>query len=48
MSLFRNFTKSLNVVFLSKEVLAFMGDYQRLAEINVLAGKHLSGSTQAH
>ncbi len=41
MSLFRNFTKSLNVVFPSKEALAFMGDYQVLAEINVLAGKHL-------
>ncbi len=41
MSLFRNFTKRLDVVFPSKEALDFMGDYQRLAEINVLAGKHL-------
>ncbi len=40
MSLFRTFTKCLNVVFPSKEGLAFMGDYQTLAEINVLAGKH--------
>jgi type I restriction enzyme R subunit len=41
MSLFRNFTKSLNVVFPSKEALAFMGDYQVLTEIHVLAAKHL-------
>jgi type I restriction enzyme R subunit len=41
MSLFRTFTKCLNVVFPSREALTFMGDYQRLSEINVLAGKHL-------
>jgi type I restriction enzyme R subunit len=40
MSLFKNFTKCLNVVFPSKEALNFMGDYQSLMEINVLAGKH--------
>jgi type I restriction enzyme, R subunit len=40
MSLFRKFTKCLNVVFPSREVLEFMGDYQALMEINVLAGKH--------
>jgi type I restriction enzyme R subunit len=40
MSLFRNFTKALNVVFPSREAIAFMGDYQVLMEINVLAGKH--------
>ncbi len=40
MSLFRKFTESLNVVFPSKEALNFMGDYQTLMEINVLAGKH--------
>ncbi len=40
MSLFKNFTKCLNVVFPSKEALNFMGDYQTLMEINVLAGKH--------
>jgi type I restriction enzyme R subunit len=40
MRLFRDFTKALNVVFPSKEAIAFMGDYQALMEINVLAGKH--------
>ncbi len=39
-SLFRKFTKCLNVVFPSREALNFMGDYQTLMEINVLAGKH--------
>jgi type I restriction enzyme R subunit len=40
MSLFRNFTKCLNVVFPAKQALDYMSSYQRLAEINVLAGKH--------
>jgi type I restriction enzyme R subunit len=40
MSFFRTFTKYLNVVFPSKEALGFMGDYEALAEINVLAEKH--------
>jgi type I restriction enzyme R subunit len=40
MSLFRTFTKCLNVVFPSKVALDFMGNYQALMEINVLAGKH--------
>jgi type I restriction enzyme R subunit len=40
MSLFKTFTKCLNLVFPAKEALAFMGNYQRLTEINVLAGKH--------
>jgi type I restriction enzyme R subunit len=40
MSLFREFTKCLNVVFPSKEALGFMAAYERLAEVNVLAGKH--------
>ena len=40
MNLFRKFTKCLNVVFPSKDSLNFMGDYQTLMEINVLAGKH--------
>ena len=40
-SLFKKFTKSLNLVFPAKEALEFMGHYQRLAEINVLAEKHL-------
>jgi type I restriction enzyme R subunit len=40
MSLFKKFTKSLNLVFPSKAALDFMGNYQLLMEINVLAGKH--------
>jgi type I restriction enzyme R subunit len=40
-SLFKKFTKCLNLVFPAKEALDFMGHYQRLAEINVLAEKHL-------
>jgi type I restriction enzyme, R subunit len=40
-SLFRAFTACLDVVFPSKEALAFMDNYQRLAEINALAAKHL-------
>ncbi len=40
MSLFRKFTKCLNVVFPSKDALEFMGNYQALMEINILAGKH--------
>lgn len=41
LSLFRTFTKCLDVVFPSREALAFMGNYQRLAEINALAARHL-------
>jgi type I restriction enzyme R subunit len=41
MSLFKKFTKALNVVFPSREALHFMGNYQALMEINILAGKHL-------
>jgi type I restriction enzyme R subunit len=40
MSLFKEFTKCLNVVFPAKEALDYMSSYQRLEEINVLAGKH--------
>jgi type I restriction enzyme R subunit len=40
MSLFKTFTTCLNVVFPAKEALDFMGEYQTLVEINVLAGKH--------
>jgi type I restriction enzyme, R subunit len=40
-SLFKKFTKCLNVVFPAKEALNFMGNYQSLIEINVLAGRHL-------
>lgn len=39
-SLFKKFTKNLNVVFPAKEALGFMGDYQALVEINVMAEKH--------
>jgi len=38
--LFKQFTRSLNLVFPSKEALDYMPDYQALTEINVLAGKH--------
>lgn len=40
MSLFKKFTKCLNIVFPAKEALNYMGNYQSLLEINVLAGKH--------
>jgi type I restriction enzyme, R subunit len=40
MSLFKQFTRSLNLVFPAKQALEFMGDYSALTEINVLAGKH--------
>lgn len=39
-SLFQKFTKALNVVFPSREALPFMKEYQRLAEVNVMAEKH--------
>jgi type I restriction enzyme R subunit len=39
-SLFKKFTKCLNLVFPAKEALTFMAQYERLAEINVLAQKH--------
>jgi type I restriction enzyme R subunit len=42
--LFKWFTKSLNVVFPDKEALDYMHDYQALAEINVLAGRHFRDS----
>ena len=34
------FTKCLNLVFPARQALEFMGDYNALSEINVLAGKH--------
>lgn len=40
MSLFKKFTKNLNLVFPAKEALDFMSDYQALVEINVMAAKH--------
>jgi type I restriction enzyme R subunit len=39
-SLFKKFTKCLNLVFPAKEALPSMAQYERLAEINVLAEKH--------
>jgi type I restriction enzyme, R subunit len=41
MNFFRTFAKCLDIVFPSREALAFMANYQRLAEINALAAKHL-------
>lgn len=40
LSLFKKFTKNLNLVFPAKEALDYMGDYEALVEINVLAEKH--------
>ncbi len=37
---FKKLTKCLNVVYPSRRALDFIADYQALAEINVLAGKH--------
>ncbi|HQQ90019.1 MAG TPA: restriction endonuclease subunit R, partial [Oscillospiraceae bacterium] len=40
MQAFKNFTKCMNLVFPARQALDFMSDYNALAEINVLAGKH--------
>lgn len=40
MSLFKRFTKNLNLVFPAKEALNHTADYNALTEINVLAAKH--------
>ena len=40
MQAFKKFTKCLNLVFPARQALAFMHDYNALAEINTLAGKH--------
>ncbi|MDA1067668.1 MAG: HsdR family type I site-specific deoxyribonuclease [Verrucomicrobia bacterium] len=40
MSLFKQFTKNLNLVYPAKEALNFTADYNALTEINVLAAKH--------
>jgi len=37
---FKKLTRCLNLVFPAKEALDYMANYQALAEINVLAGKH--------
>ena len=39
-SAFKKLTRCLNLVFPAKQALDYMRDYQTLAEINVLAGKH--------
>jgi type I restriction enzyme R subunit len=44
MSLFKQFTRCLNLVFPAKDALDFMGDYNALTEINALAGKHFRDS----
>jgi type I restriction enzyme, R subunit len=44
MQAFKTMTRSLNLVFPAKEALAYLTDYQTLAEINVLAGKHFQDS----
>jgi type I restriction enzyme, R subunit len=40
MSLFKQLTRCLNLVFPAKEALDFMDDYNALTEINIMAGKH--------
>ncbi len=40
MQAFKKFTKCMNLVFPARQALDFMSDYNALAEINVLAGKH--------
>jgi|LGOV01.1.fsa_nt_gb type I restriction enzyme R subunit len=40
MQAFKKFTKCMNLVFPARQALDFMGEYNALAEINVLAGKH--------
>ena len=37
---FKEITRNLNLVFPRKEALNYVSDYQKLAEINVMAGKH--------
>jgi type I restriction enzyme R subunit len=37
---FKKLTSALNTLFPAKEALAYMPDYQKLTEINILAGKH--------
>jgi type I restriction enzyme R subunit len=40
MSLFKQFTKNLNLVFPAKEALDYMRDYKAMVEVNVMAAKH--------
>ncbi|WP_202806377.1 type I restriction endonuclease subunit R [Planktothrix mougeotii] len=41
---FKQFTRSLNLVFPAKEALAFMSDYQVLTNINIQAERHFHDS----
>jgi type I restriction enzyme R subunit len=41
MDAFRKFTKCLNLVYPAKEALDYIGDYNALSEVNVMAAKHL-------
>ncbi|MFA7172718.1 MAG: HsdR family type I site-specific deoxyribonuclease [Kiritimatiellia bacterium] len=41
MQRFKNFTKCMNLLLPARQALDFMRDYNALAEVNVLAGKHL-------
>jgi len=40
MQAFKDFTRCMNLVFPARQALDYMGDYNALSEINVLAGKH--------
>jgi type I restriction enzyme R subunit len=40
MSLFKKFTKNLNLVYPAKEALDYMREYEALVEVNVMAAKH--------
>ena len=44
MQKFRQFTKCMNLVFPSREALEYLGDYNTLTEINLLASKHFRDS----
>lgn len=39
---YKKLTRSLDLVFPAKEALDYLGDYNALTEINVLAGRHLN------
>jgi type I restriction enzyme, R subunit len=41
---FKQMTRSLNLVFPAKEALRYLSDYQTLAQINVMAGRHFQDS----
>lgn len=41
MNAFKDFTKCLNLVYPSKSALDYIGDYNALSEVNVMASKHM-------